>query len=72
MNVVTFQRFDPKWNKMVDLDEEAVVNDKDKLKALVTPILVTPPVTSPDESCLEVSMHAGTTHTLPLSFNNLQ
>ena len=54
--VVTFQRFDPEWNETVDLDEAAVINNKDKLTALVTPILVTPPVTSPDESPLEVGI----------------
>ena len=54
--VVTFQRFDPEWNETVDLDEAAVINNKDKLTALVTPILVIPPVTSPDESPLEVGI----------------
>ena len=54
--VVTFQRFDPQWNETVDLDEAAVINNKDKLTALVTPILVTPTVTSPDESPLEVGI----------------
>ena len=55
--VVTFQRFEPEGNETVDLDEAAVINNKDKLTALVTPILVTPPIISPAESPLEVGIH---------------
>lgn len=52
---ITFQRYDPGWDEMVDLDPDSRINDKDKLTAVVTPILVTPPVNSPAESYLEVS-----------------
>ena len=51
--VVTFQRYDPKWDDMVDLDTDSCINNKDKLTAVVTPILVTPPLSSPVETCLE-------------------
>ena len=50
--VITFQRFDPDWDETVDLESESVINDKDKLIAVVTPLLVTP-FTSPVESCVE-------------------
>ena len=36
---VTFQRFDAEWNEFVDLDNGDEVCHKDKLKAVVTPIL---------------------------------
>ena len=52
--VVTFQR---EWDEMVDLDPDSRINDKDKLTGVVTPILVTPRVSSPTESCLEVSFN---------------
>lgn len=50
--VVTFQRFDPDWDEMIDLENESVINDKDKLIAVVTPLLVTP-FSSPSGSCVE-------------------
>ena len=50
--VVTFQRFDPDWDETVDLESESVINDKNKLIAVVTPLLVTP-LSSPVESCVE-------------------
>ena len=37
--VVTFQRFDNEWNEYVDLEEDEVINDKDKLKVVVSPSL---------------------------------
>ena len=40
--IVTFQRYDPEWDKTVDLDPECLIKDKDKLTAVVTPVLVTP------------------------------
>lgn len=55
---ITFQRYDPGWDEMVDLDPDSRINDKDKLTAVVTPILVTPPVNSPAESYLDVSLYA--------------
>lgn len=36
---VTFQRFDSDWNEFVDLEDADEICDKDKLKAVVTPIL---------------------------------
>ena len=36
---VTFQRFDSDWNDFVDLEDTDEICDKDKLKAVVTPIL---------------------------------
>ena len=44
--VVTFQRHAPEW---VDLESDSIINNKDKLTAVVTPLLVTPPI----ESCVE-------------------
>ena len=37
---VTFQRFDPEWNDFVDLEDGDELVHKDKLKAVVSPILV--------------------------------
>ena len=39
---VIFQRYDTDWNEYIDLDEEAVLNEKDKLKVIVTPTITTP------------------------------
>ena len=36
---VTFQRFDSGWNKYVDLDDTEEIRHKDKLKAVVTPLI---------------------------------
>ena len=50
---VTFQKFDAKWNEFVDLEDGDEVCHKDKLKAVVTPILAqdTP---EPSRACSEV------------------
>ena len=40
--IITFQRFDRDWEEFVDLDDECTLLDKDKLKAVVSPILATP------------------------------
>ena len=53
--VVTFQRFDPEWGEYVDLEPDSVLNHKDKLLAVVTPILVTPSASSCEEEYTEVS-----------------
>ena len=54
--VVTFQRFDPEWGEHIDLDPDSELQHKDKLVAVVTPILVTPPASSTAEQSLaEVS-----------------
>ena len=34
---ITSQHFDPEWEEYVNLEEDAVVYNKDKLKAIVTP-----------------------------------
>lgn len=39
---ITFQRFEDEWGERVELEKDEVVNNKDKLTAVVTPILVTP------------------------------
>ena len=36
---ITFQRFDKDWDCFVDLDDDAEIHDKDRLNAVVTPIL---------------------------------
>ena len=50
--VITFQRFDPYWDETIDLEKESVINNKDKLIAVVTPLLVAP-FSSPSGSCVE-------------------
>lgn len=57
---ITFQQFDPEWNEYVDLEDDAVVCNKDKLKVVVTPCLSDslPPstnasVVSTEDGCLE-------------------
>lgn len=35
-NAITFQRFDADWDQIVDLEENEVLNDKDKLTAVIT------------------------------------
>ena len=39
---ITFQRYDRDWDEFVDLETNDLVNDKDKLKAIVSPILGQP------------------------------
>ena len=50
---VTFQKFDGEWNEFIDLEDGDKVCHKDKLKAVVTPILAqdTP---EPSRACSEV------------------
>ena len=38
---ITFQRFDKDFEEFVDLDYDEKINDKDKLKAVVSPLLDT-------------------------------
>ena len=47
--VVTFQRYDQEWGELVDSESDSVINNKDKLTAVVTPLIVTP-LSSPVES----------------------
>ena len=37
--VVTFQIFEKEWDEFVEIEEDAVIADKAKLKAVVMPIL---------------------------------
>ena len=37
--LLTFQKFDHEWSEYVDLDKDGVLCHKDKLKAIVTPVL---------------------------------
>ena len=39
---ITFQKFDSEWGEYVDLDEGSTLEHKDKLNAVVTPMLTTP------------------------------
>lgn len=41
--LITFQCFDGEWDEYVDLDEDCALAHKDKLKAVVSPMLTTPP-----------------------------
>ena len=34
---LTFQRYDPDWETYIDLDDDEVVENKEKLKVIVTP-----------------------------------
>ena len=39
---VVFQKFDPEWQEYVDLEKNTVLDQKEKLKMVITPIIVTP------------------------------
>lgn len=39
---ITFQIFDPEWDEYVDLEEDSIINHKDKLKVVVSPCLTDP------------------------------
>ncbi len=39
---ITFQKFDSEWDQYIDLESPVVFIDKDKLKAVVTPLLEVP------------------------------
>ena len=39
---VSFQKFDADWNEYVELDENSRIANRDKLKVVVSPRLVTP------------------------------
>ena len=51
---LTFQIYDPDWEMDVDLEDDYVAKSKDKLKLIVTPLLVDNPTPTPS-ICLEVS-----------------
>ena len=39
---ITFQRFDGEWEQYIDLEKDTALFHKDRLKAVVTPMLTTP------------------------------
>lgn len=54
---VTFQKFDKEWGEFIDLETPIALNHKDKLKAVVMPLLVdnTPISSTPASVADEVS-----------------
>ena len=53
---ITFHRYDTVWEEFVELDEDARVEDRERLKAIVTPILaVETPCQSEVDTLSEVS-----------------
>ena len=36
---IVFQKFEEEWNEFVDLEDDAVIRNKEKLKVVVTPLL---------------------------------
>ena len=49
---ITLQRFDSEWNEYVDVEEEDVLQNKDKLKVLVSPCVLD---TAPGSSVVSVA-----------------
>lgn len=43
---IAFQRFDQAFCEYVDLEDDEELHDREKLKVVVTPLLVTPPAVS--------------------------
>ena len=43
---ISFQRFDETFDELVDLEEGDLVQNREKLNVVVTPILITPPAVS--------------------------
>ena len=39
---VTFQRYDEAWGEYIELSEDDIIRNKDKLKVVVTPCMITP------------------------------
>lgn len=63
---VTFQRFDPEWGESVDLDIDSDINHKDKLVAVVMPVLQTPNLSSGDkESTLSLQVNTSNVEETP-------
>ena len=52
---VSFHKFSLEWDDYIELDHDGLVNDKDKLKVVVTPRLITPAPSSKllDDSYME-------------------
>ena len=50
---VVFQKFDNEWNEFIDLEDDAVLDKKEKLKVVVTPLLITPSPTVDTEVKME-------------------
>ena len=56
--LITFQHFDGEWDEYVDLDEDCALAHKDKLKAVVSPMLITPPNEISEVNRFLASVHA--------------
>ena len=41
---IGFQRYDPDWEEYIKLDADTILSDKEKLKVVVTPRIVSPPL----------------------------
>ena len=52
---ITFQKYDTEWKEYIDLEDGDRICHKDKLKAVVTPLLVLAKDTLESSSVLEVS-----------------
>lgn len=46
---ITFQIFDPEWDEYVDLEEDSIINHKDKLKVVIK-VVISPCLTDPTSS----------------------
>ena len=64
---MTFQHFDSEWREYIDLEADSSVCHKDKLKVIVTPLLVTPATIDYAEAAL-VSQYV----TLESNLNSLR
>ena len=62
--LVTFQKFDKDWGEYINLEIPAVLSDKDKLKAVVTPLLV-------DSTPVQSSLSSVGTEVSIIIINNL-
>lgn len=50
---ISFHQYNSDWNEFMELDYTEKIDDKDKLKVIVTPQLVTPTVSTPKTSLAE-------------------
>ena len=68
---ITLQRFDPEWDEYVDVDEGEVLQNKDKLKVLVSPCVldaVSESAVVPVASCEDQRLGAGEVTHVEVSF----
>ena len=64
---ISFQRFEKDWEEYVEVDRSCNLNKKAKLKAVVTPLLVTE-AGSESEVCLTVTVYFSTVHRFYIFF----